>query len=78
MTKQQILVIIKAVLCVLGQLLIVIANNLQGLDRGRKTSPYYYIITPFQQISSDVSRFIWNQSICVKLCNNLLGNPKDF
>ena len=53
MTKQQMLVIIKAVLCVLGQLLIVIANNLQGLDRGLTTSPYSYIITPFQQISSD-------------------------
>ena len=54
MTKQQMLVIIKAVLCVLGQLLIVIANNLQGLDRGLMTSPYSLIITPFQQISSDV------------------------
>ena len=54
MTKQQMLVIIKAVLCVLGQLLIVIANNLQGLDRGLMTSPYSFIITPFQQISSDM------------------------
>ena len=54
MTKQQMLVITKAVLCVLGQLLIVIANSLQGLDRGLMTSPYFIIITPFQQISSDV------------------------
>ncbi len=61
MTKQEMLAIVKNVLLAIGHLLI----SCRDCARGRKTSPYIYIITYFSQISSPSVQFI------LRICNNI-------